>query len=289
MLFILVGVLILVGIYIAKPKLKNKGILAANEISVNDVILADSIAFYRALDKKRKQQFKNEIIEFLSYVKITGVDTAVNDIDRILVAASAVIPVFAFSEWKYINLQEVLLYSDAIDNNFNTTGGERSILGMVGTGYMEGKMLLSKYALLQGFKNDSDKNNTGIHEFVHLIDKTDGATDGIPEILLSKQYTIPWLDMTYQKIQEILNTQSDINPYGTTNKAEFFAVISEYFFERPDLLQQKHPDLFALLQQIFKQGPKVQLQKIKAKIGRNNLCYCGSGLKYKECHLQKNA
>ena len=69
------------------------------------------------------------------------------------------------------------------------------------------------------------------------------------------------MDMTFQLMQEILHDKSDINPYGSTNKAEFFAVVSEYFFERPDLLQQKHPELYSLLQQIFKQDPEERLKK----------------------------
>lgn len=286
MLFVVLGLLIFFGIYLANPKLKNSVTAAKEDIDVNDVILSSNIAFFRALDKKEQQQFEHEVREFLSYIKITGVGTSVDNLDRILVAASAVIPVFAFPEWKYHNLQEVLLYPDTFNNSFQTEGEGRSIMGMVGSGYMEGKMLLSRHSLRQGFKNDSDKNNTAIHEFVHLIDKADGDTDGIPKQLLSKQYSIPWLDMTYQKMQEIINNDSDINPYGTANKAEFFAVVSEYFFERPDLLQQKHPELYTLLQQIFKQDPEVQLQKLKTKIGRNDPCYCGSGLKYKDCHLK---
>jgi MtfA peptidase len=286
MLFVIVAALIFFGIYLAKPKLENNTTPAGDDVFVNDIILSNNIAFFRALDKIKKQQFEEEVIEFLNNVKITGVDTIVENLDRILVAASAVIPVFAFPEWKYNNLKEVLLYSDTFNNNFQTKGEDRSIMGMVGSGYMEGKMLLSKHALQQGFTNDSDKNNTAIHEFVHLIDKADGDTDGIPKQLLSKQYTIPWLDMTYKKMQEIISNDSDINPYGTTNKAEFFAVAAEYFFERPDLLQQKHPELYQILQQIFQQDPEVQLRKLKNKIGRNDLCYCCSGLKYKDCHLK---
>jgi Mlc titration factor MtfA (ptsG expression regulator) len=285
MLFI-VGVLIFFAIYLAKPKTKNKTTPIGEDILVNDVILENNIAFFRALDKQQREQFETAIKEFLSYVKITGVDTTVENLDRILVAASAVIPVFAFPEWRYDNLQEVLLYSDTFNRGFQTKGEDRSIMGMVGSGDMEGKMLLSKHALQQGFKNDSDKNNTAIHEFVHLIDKADGDTDGITGQIMNRQYVIPWLNMTYQQMQAIIKGRSDVNPYGTTNKAEFFAVVSEYFFERPDLLQQKHPELYALLQQIFKQDPEVQLQRIKAKIGRNDPCYCGSGLKYKDCHLK---
>ena len=287
-IIIMIAILIFFGVYLAKPKSAGNKTPTGDDIHVNDVILSNNISFFRALDKTKQQQFEKEIIEFLANVKITGVNTTIDDFDRILVAASAVIPVFAFPEWKYTNLQEVLLYADTFNNNFQTEGEERNIMGMVGSGYMEGKMLLSKYALQQGFKNDSDKNNTAIHEFVHLIDKADGDTDGIPQLLLAKQYTLPWLDMTYQKMQEILQEKSDINPYGTTNKAEFFAVVSEYFFERPDLLEQKHPALYKLLQQIFKQDPEIALQHTKTKTGRNDDCYCGSGLKYKDCCWYKD-
>ena len=251
---VIIVVLIFSGVYFTNSKKKEAA--AENDILINDVILENNIAFYRGLNKNEKQQFENGLRDFLSYIRITGVNTPIDNLDRIFVAASAVIPIFAFPGWKYNNLREVLLYSDAINNDFQTEGEGRNILGMVGSGYLEGKMLLSKSALEQGFKNESDKNNTAIHEFVHLIDKADGDTDGIPKLLLGKQYTIPWLDMTYQLMQEMLKGKSDINPYGTTNKAEFFAVVSEYFFERPDLLQQKHPELYKLLQEIFKQNPE---------------------------------
>ena len=44
---------------------------------------------------------------------------------------------------------------------------------------------------------------------------------------------------------------SDINGYGATNDAEFFAVISEYFFERPDKLKDHHPELYTMLEEMF--------------------------------------
>jgi hypothetical protein len=288
LLIIIVGCLIFFGIYKAVPKTPVEKTPGGEAIFVNDVILENNIAFFRALNKQQKLQFENEVKEFLEYVQITGVNTTVDNLDKILVAASAVIPVFAFPQWKYINLEEVLLYGDTFNTQFETAGNNRTIQGMVGTGYMNGKMLLSKHALQEGFKNDSDKNNTAIHEFVHLIDMADGAADGLPEILLQKQYSLPWLDMLYKKTKEILAEKSDINPYGTTNEAEFFAVAAEYFFERPDLLEQKHPELYRLLQQIFKQDPEVLLQKGKAKTGRNDLCYCGSGFKYKDCCWNKD-
>lgn len=57
---------------------------------------------------------------------------------------------------------------------------------MVGTGYLDGIIILSKQALRHGLKNESDKKNTAIHEFLHLIDKTGGTIDGIPPTNLWK-------------------------------------------------------------------------------------------------------
>lgn len=247
-------------------------------------ILKRKVSFYNTLSPKEAQQFEFKIQEFLLNCRITGINTTVDTTDQLLVAASAIIPVFAFPEWKYTNLFEVLIYPEMFNKDFETTGEERRILGMVGTGYMEGKMILSKKALHHGFANESDKKNTAIHEFVHLIDKLDGTVDGIPQVLLEKQYSIPWLELINQKMDEIYEEESDINPYGGTNKAEFYAVASEYFFERPKLLAKKHPKLYTLMQEMFQQDMRLRKEeKIKKSIGRNSPCPCNSGLKFKKC------
>jgi Mlc titration factor MtfA (ptsG expression regulator) len=247
-------------------------------------ILMCDVEFYNALSDDEKSRFEYKVQEFLLNCRITGIETTIDTTDKILVAASAVIPIFAFNSWKYTNLHEVLLYPAMFNNTFKTKGEDRNILGMVGTGYMEGKMILSQQALKAGFKNESDKKNTAIHEFVHLIDKADGETDGIPSLLLEKQYTIPWLDLINKEIDKIYAGMSDINPYGGTNRAEFFSVVSEYFFERPKLLAKNHPELYKLLEDIFKQDMTTRnLNKKKAQVGRNSLCPCNSGKKFKNC------
>lgn len=247
-------------------------------------VLFENVSFYNNLSKQEKKHFEFKVQEFLLNIKITGIDINIDDSDKVLVAASAIIPIFAFQDWQYFNLNEVLLYPSLFNEKFNTEGKDRSIAGMVGTGYMEGKMILSKQALHHGFRNETDKKNTAIHEFVHLIDKSDGTIDGIPSLLLEKQYTIPWIDLIQKKIETIYDGDSDINPYGATNKSEFFAVISEYFFERPKLLKQKHPELYKLLVEIFDQKAAKKQNKIsQTEINRNDRCPCGSGKKYKMC------
>ena len=132
-------------------------------------------------------------------------------------------------------------------------------------------MILSKQALHKGFKNETDKRNTAIHEFIHLIDKMDGAVDGIPHVLLEKQYVIPWVDMIEQKVETIVKNKSDINPYATTNRAEFFSVLGEYFFERPHLLKKKHPVLYEILEEIFDQDLAAGREGKNVKIKKNGL------------------
>lgn len=218
-------------------------------------ILLEQCEFYIDLPGESKPLFENRMQLFLSQVRITGVNTEVEDIDKTLIAASAIIPIFNFPEWEYVNLREVLLYPDSFSYDFEQKGNDRNVLGMVGDGALNGVMILSQHELRQAFINKTGKSNTAIHEFVHLLDKTDGTIDGVPEVILQKQYIVPWLQLMQQEIRKIMTNRSDINPYGATNEAEFFAVVSEYFFERPGLLEEKNPELYKLLSTIFRQQP----------------------------------
>ena len=220
-------------------------------------LLMENVLFFRNLSKTKQVVFQQRMMQFLSEVYIDGVQLELQELDKILIAASAVIPVFGFEEWHYTNLSGILLYPDHFneDLEFDSKGQLRNIGGLVGNGRFEKQMILSKKALYHGFANTTDKSNTGIHEFVHLIDKIDDVTDGFPERLLTHQYTIPWLKLIHKEMEAINDNQSDIRNYGGTNEAEFFAVASEYFFERPDLLKKKHPELYKMLVECFRQEP----------------------------------
>lgn len=218
-------------------------------------ILDDYVGYYHNLDSTEKTRFEQKIAEFFSTVKIEAVELEMTTLDELLIASSAVIPIFGFEHWQYKNLTSVLLYPDTFNKDFQFEGGERNIMGMVGSGYMNGQMILSRSALRHGFSKSAGKENTAIHEFVHLLDKSDGATDGVPENLMSHEYTLPWIKMMHEEIERIEDNKSDINLYAITNQAEFFAVVSEYFFEKPELLKDKHPDLYQALSRIFAQNP----------------------------------
>ncbi|MEI2738099.1 MAG: M90 family metallopeptidase [Chitinophagaceae bacterium] len=217
-------------------------------------LLTDYVKFYRQLNEEGKTRFDKRIEQFLSAVKITGVKAVVEDLDRLLIASGAIIPVFSITDWQYINLHEVLLYPGAFNQDFDQDGSDRPVAGMVGSGAMQNVMIITKWQLRQGFINEQDAHNTAIHEFVHLIDKMDGTMDGVPDIILERKYKEQWKRMMEVTIEQMKTYGSDIDMYGTTSPVEFFAVISEYFFEQPGLLKANHPDLYQMLERIYKTG-----------------------------------
>lgn len=217
-------------------------------------LLSDYVKFYRQLDEEGKVKFEKRVDHFLSAVKITGINAIAEDIDKLLIGAGAIIPVYNIPDWQYINLHEVLLYPGAFNSDFDQAGSDRNIAGMVGTGALQNVMIITKWQLRQGFINHNDGHNTAIHEFVHLIDKMDGTLDGIPEIILERKYVPQWKQLMETTILQMKTYGSDIDLYGATNTTEFFAVISEYFFEQPGILKTNHPDLFEMLERIYKTG-----------------------------------
>lgn len=218
---------------------------------LHNLLLANVLFYEKLKTESQRKLFRERVYTFLKETYIEAVGFNLEDIDIVLVAASAVIPVFYFKDWTYSNLATVLLYPDYFNKELNYTEGARNIGGLVGTGRFNDQVILSRKALHHGFSNKTDKSNTGIHEFVHLIDMLDGDTDGIPSVLLSNTYLIPWLDLIHKGMEAINNDQSDIRAYGGTNQQEFFAVAAEYFFERPELLKVKHPDLYKMMELCF--------------------------------------
>jgi len=248
LIFIIVLVFIVITIHFATTR---KPIAPPDPKTIQELLTAQ-VDFYNELSFEKKKEFEERVIKFLSVTKITGVRTVAEDLDKVLVAASAIIPIFGFPGWEYPNINEVLLYPEHFDHDFRQTGEDRSISGMVGSGAYNNVMILSKKDLREAFINKTSTSNTAIHEFVHLIDKSDGAVDGIPEVFLQRKYIMPWLKLMKDEVEKIYNNNSDIDAYAITDEGEFLAVVAEYFFERPDLLEENHPQLYKQLCMIFR-------------------------------------
>lgn len=261
-------------------------------------ILTQRVAFYTQLDEDNRDRFEKLMSVFLADVPIRGVDCDIDDTVRVLVAASAVIPVFGFPQWEYSSLSEVVVYPKSFDSGFgydeDRTPSTLGLVGGAGSAF-SGLMVLSRPDLLKGFEIHGDKHNVGVHEFAHLVDQADGSIDGLPAGL-PPDAVGPWTKLVSQQLEKYREDgNSDIPAYGFTNEQEFLAVATEYFFESPRTMQRKHPELYDLLERAYRQDTRSLLGNIKRKlfqpgrrkVGRNAPCPCGSGKKYKKCCLRK--
>ena len=105
-----------------------------------------------------------------------------------------------------------------------------------------------------------DGQNLVLHEFAHLLDLEDGAADGTPILERRSQYDA-WARVLGEEFER-LRKVSDRGrlhrvwiTYGATNPAEFFAVATEAFFEKPGVLQKRHPELYEELKSFYQQDP----------------------------------
>ena len=285
----------LVRYFLLRKVRRRREILARSFPAEWEAVLQRDVAFFRALLPEEQVRFRRELLVFLSEKRVTGIRTNIDTKTLVLVGASAVIPIFGFPNWEWDQIDEVLVYPSRFNQDFQFQGGDgRNVLGMVGTGALNRIMILAKPDLVQGFKNAGDKRNVGLHEFAHLVDKSDGAIDGIPAVSLTREAVGPWVNLVRRKMQEIAAGDSDLNRYALTNEAEFFSVATEYFFERPGIMERKHPELFAMMEKVFRQDMMSRVQALQRegalvgkKFGRNSPCPCGSGKKYKKCCLRR--
>ena len=233
-------------------------VLAADFPPEWHLMLIDHSTYYNRLSDDNKRLFGVRVLFFLEEVRIEGVETEIDDEIRLMVAAGAIIPTFAFPTFDYPNLRNVLVYPEAFNERFETESTDKDDAhnsGMVGTGYMNYSLLLSRRDLLAGFSGTRTSRNVAIHEFVHLLDKADGATDGVPAILMNNGAIDAWLGLMDEEMESIERGRSDIDEYALTDHAEFFAVACEYFFNSPEKCSYQHPELYEYLCAIFQQDP----------------------------------
>jgi len=252
-------------------------------------ILNSSVFFYNQLSTESKLVFEKEVAYFLYQVPIYFQQIKKSRLVELLVASSAIIVTFGhpFRYRKYIT-NVTIVNGIVSETNTGYTTGEVHYKNSLKT------MYLSEQSLINGFKNSNDKKNVGIHEFVHILDVADGSMDGIPSFFMPSNLISKWKDLAENEMNSINLDNSTIDDYGATNTQEFLTVCSEYFFERPRKLQKEHPEVYKLLSRTFNFDPSVSYDfkaktnfNKKKKIGRNDPCPCGSGMKYKKCCLNK--
>ena len=220
-------------------------------------ILKKEVRYFNHLNADDQELFRKKVLRFIHTKRISGGGAVKMTTElQVLTAASAVIPVLHLTGWPYFSLSEVVLTPDNVRNPSDVKSMERTnILGMVYNNQSADHVVfLSEKALRDGFKNNKDSSNVGIHEFAHMVDADDGIVDGVPAMYMPKELVEEWKALVKDEMELIAEGETKINPYAATNEQEFFAVLSETFFENPDRLKKEMPRVYQILSKVYRQG-----------------------------------
>lgn len=122
-----------------------------------------------------------------------------------------------------------------------------------------GYVVLGWRPALQDSRDDDDGRNVVLHEFAHQLDQADGRSDGAPILHAGADYR-PWSEALGEAFEDLRDDvrarrRQVLDAYGATNPAEFFAVATETFFERPEALRDQEPALYAVMVEYWRQDP----------------------------------
>lgn len=225
--------------------------------------LQQRVPLYRLLPAPLQEQLQGHVHVFLAEKKFIGcAGLAVSDEMRIVIAAQACLLLLGRKADYYPGLERILLYPSAfvVDKLEVDEAGVLSSWRdeLAGESWGEGQVLLS----WQDVQEDSmvlDGRNVVIHEFAHQLDQQSGAANGAPILARLENYREWAATMTAE--YDRLRAQADsgqyalFDYYGAEHPAEFFAVVSEVFFEQPQEMAALHPDLYAQLRSYYRLDP----------------------------------
>ncbi|MBK1834196.1 zinc-dependent peptidase [Roseibacillus ishigakijimensis] len=155
----------------------------------------------------------------------------------------------------YPALRAILMYPDAY--RVKDEYGMESV--RLGESWSRGTVVLAWKSVRGGGCNDEDGHNLVLHEFAHQLDTVNGAADGFPELPDNADFS-SWPEVFSREFEQLCadverGKRTVMDSYGTTNEAEFFAVATETFFEKPSQMAEEHPALYGLLRDFFATDP----------------------------------
>ena len=227
-------------------------------------VLLDRLPFVAKIPLAAREQLQLLIKVFLADKIFYGCAGQVIDDDiRVTVAAQACLLVLNQNRTPYPDLNSILVYP----STFVATREVANELGLVSTNHIamlgeswsQGKVVLAWDNVEKGVKNLRDGQNVVLHEFAHQLDHESGATNGAPVLATQGAYR-SWAHSLSNEFEELQadaarGRRSLMDHYGATNPAEFFAVATETFFERPKEMAAHHKELFKQLKQYYKLDP----------------------------------
>jgi Mlc titration factor MtfA (ptsG expression regulator) len=228
-------------------------------------ILTRNLPIFRRLPPADQAELLGHIRVFLAEKRFEGCGgLELNDEIRLTIAAQACLLLLHRETDYYPQLSTILVYPSTylahgewhLEGPIWEEGGEYR-LGH--TARLLGVIVLAWDAAKRGALHPADGQNVVLHEFAHQLDFEDYSTDGAPALATRAQY-LAWARVMSSEFEALraadeAGTPTVLDTYGATNPAEFFAVATEAFFERPSQLRARHPELYAELGRFFRQDP----------------------------------
>ncbi len=219
------------------------------------------IPHYNRLSTVQREKIERSIIRFVYTKKFIGVKMEVSDEMKVVIAFYACLLLLNIeTENCYDNLKTVILYpSPVILKGVRNNGGIYSKEDFVIDGQSADDTVVLVWNEAKYEAYHLQHNNVIIHEFAHEIDYMNGEADGIPPLAQSKyaEWTSVLLS-DYEKLHNVLMHEREwgkyklLGEYAATNEAEFFAVVTERFFEAPQSLKKHFPELYNELKDFYK-------------------------------------
>lgn len=227
-------------------------------------ILRQNVPYHERLTSAEQQELQGDIQVLVGEKNFEGCGgLEMNDEITVTIAAYACILLLHRQHDFYPRLQSILVYPDAYPAPAVRQGpGNTFIEGhevRLGESWRTGAVVLSWNHVHHRPSDLSGGRNVVLHEFAHQLDQENGPVDGAPLLPKSSMYAA-WariLGREYQKLSEDARADRPtvLDKYGATNPAEFFAVVTEHFFEQPGQLKQQHPQLYEELKLYYRQDP----------------------------------
>lgn len=266
---LLIFIIVFVCLAFYLPVWRNRRIRNRPFPSSWDHLLIKNLPVYSALTPEEKKRLHQLIHLFLAKKRFEGcAGLEITDEIKVTITAEACLLLLHHPKTAvYPKLFSVLVYPGA----FRTKREKRNDDGTVsaashnlsGESWSNGKVILSWDDVISGVSDFTDGENVVLHEFAHQLDSLSGNTNGAPPLRHNSYGT--WSKVLSEEFEDLRDDcyhrhKTVMNKYGATNPAEFFAVATETFFEKPQQLYLKHRELYDELRLYYQVDPR-QWQK----------------------------
>lgn len=262
-LFVLAGLTVgsVVALKSFLRKRKRRRLLSIPFPSDWDSILKENLPPYAKLAPGLRQQLQDTIRIFIAEKSFVGCGgLTLTDEIKVTIAAQACMLLLNRQVECYPRLDSVLVYpSTYLAASRPSLGQQEASSIRLGESWTTGAVVLAWDSVKGGAANFHDGHNVTMHEFAHQLDQDDGNADGAP-VLVNRSAYSAWARVFSREYQQLQRKKSRggksmLDVYGATNPAEFFAVATETFFEKPGQLKRKHSELYEELYNFYRVNP----------------------------------